>query len=154
MGWGFQFQNEFIDVEKNLYYMKLIKKQTNVMNFHIYSHHECWISERSYSTSFHRKIQWKLFSSKKRWYILFSTGFSKEKIRILKWWKWQVGSLLLKYYPPCTDISSYSFQDRKVLFCKLITHILQVCILHGFWFLIIFVKNTTIEPGDFLLLYR
>lgn len=49
------------------------------------------------------------------WFIqkLFLTWFSMGKIYSLKWWKWQAGGRLPKWYPFCTDKSSYSFQNRK-----------------------------------------
>ena len=63
------------------------------------------------------------------------------------------GKILHIGYPHCTDNSSYSSQDRKLFFCRLIVHISEVCILLGFWFPIIYEKNTSFWTQSFLAKY-
>lgn len=67
---------------------------------------------------------------------LFSTGFFKEKVRLLKciWWKWREGGCQKGIFIPyCTDTTSNNFQDRKLFFRKSIEHMSEVCISDYLW---------------------
>lgn len=63
-----------------------------------------------------------------------------------------VGERLPNWYPYCTDDSSCRFQDSKLLFCRSIVHLWEMCKLLRFWFFL-FIKKTKKQLLNFCPLY-
>lgn len=67
--------------------------------------------------------------------------------------KGKTGGRLPKWYPYCMDSSSYSFQGRKLLFCRSILDVSERCKLLWFWFLIIYANYTSCWTWSFFVKY-
>lgn len=106
---------------------------------HLHSSMSVLLASLDYIISFAHFLQLRILSLSSKW--IFNLVFRRKNpvVGMVKMASWR----LPKGYPFCTKNSSYSFQDKKLLYCRSILHISELCILLEFWFLKIFFKNTS-----------
>lgn len=88
---------------------------------HLHSSMSVLLARLDYINSFAHFLQLLSLSSK----LIFNLVFRRKNpvVGMMKMASWR----LPKGYPFCTN-NSYSFQDRKLLFCRSIIHISYMCI--------------------------